>query len=199
MGAKGRNRIDFFWLIQKLKLVSKQLPEAMDKENAQRKLLKIIAGVLLQELDQLDEQSSADLRRNRLDQAVRLGYSYGLTYPFIDDLLDANILSKKEEEQFSSWIRTTLAKEKVAELKNWEGENGDLVRFVYKELKEAFEYIRMIQANLDEHHFFELSYLFFHAQELDRDKDIDHPNYTNDELYLPIILKSASSRMIVRS
>ncbi|WP_277678987.1 polyprenyl synthetase family protein [Gracilibacillus dipsosauri] len=189
----------FFWLIQKLKLVSKQLPEAMDKENAQRKLLKIIAGVLLQELDQLDEQSSADLRRNRLDQAVRLGYSYGLTYPFIDDLLDANILSKKEEEQFSSWIRTTLAKEKVAELKNWEGENGDLVRFVYKELKEAFEYIRMIQANLDEHHFFELSYLFFHAQELDRDKDIDHPNYTNDELYLPIILKSASSRMIVRS
>ncbi|PWU66940.1 polyprenyl synthetase family protein [Gracilibacillus dipsosauri] len=189
----------FFWLIQKLKLVSKQLPEAMDKENAQRKLLKIIAGVLLQELDQLDEQSSADLRRNRLDQAVRLGYSYGLTYPFIDDLLDANILSKKEEEQFSSWIRTTLAKEKVAELKNWEGENGDLVRFVYKELKEAFEYIRMIQANLDEHHFFELSYLFFHAQELDRDKDIDHPNYTNDELYLPIILKSACSRMIVRS
>ena len=41
--------------------------------------------------------------------------------------------------------------------------------------------------------------MFFHAQEVDRVKVLSNPNYTNEELYLPVILKSSSSRLIARS
>ena len=47
--------------------------------------------------------------------------------------------------------------------------------------------------------FFEQSYVFFNSQEVDREKDLSNANYTNEELYIPIILKSSSSRLIVRS
>ena len=41
--------------------------------------------------------------------------------------------------------------------------------------------------------------MFFHSQEVDRLKDLNYADYTNEELYIPIILKSFSSRLIVRS
>ena len=41
--------------------------------------------------------------------------------------------------------------------------------------------------------------MFFHSQEVDRAKDLSYPNYTNEDLYIPIILKSSSSRLIARS
>jgi hypothetical protein len=41
--------------------------------------------------------------------------------------------------------------------------------------------------------------VFFNSQEGDRIKDLSNANYTNEELYIPIILKSSSSRLIVRS
>ena len=34
---------------------------------------------------------------------------------------------------------------------------------------------------------------------MDRAKDLSYPNYTNEDLYIPIILKSSSSRLIARS
>ena len=40
---------------------------------------------------------------------------------------------------------------------------------------------------------------FFNSQEVDRVKDLSNANYTNEELYIPIILKSSSSRLIIRS
>ena len=41
--------------------------------------------------------------------------------------------------------------------------------------------------------------MFFYSQEVDRMKDLSNPNYTNEDLYIPIILKSSSSRLIARS
>src|SRR5690606_17355094 len=40
---------------------------------------------------------------------------------------------------------------------------------------------------------------FFHSQEVDRKKTLDNSNYTNEDLFIPIILKSSSSRLIVRT
>ena len=41
--------------------------------------------------------------------------------------------------------------------------------------------------------------MFFNSQEVDRVKDLSNANYTNEELYIPVILKSSSSRLITRS
>ena len=187
------------WLMNKLKTVSSNLPKEMDAEQAKRKLIKIIAGVIMQEIEEMQSDISPEQRTQKLDKAIRLGYSYGLTYPFIDDLLDAKILSIEEEKLYSELIRTTLVTGAVPELTEWTGENADLIRYIHSELRDAFEYIKDHQRQETRQHFFEQSYVFFNSQEVDRVKDLSNANYTNEELYIPIILKSASSRLIVRS
>lgn len=189
----------FIWLIDKFKLVSSNIPMELDAENAQRKLLKIIAGVIMHVLNEMGEETTPEERTKSLDEAIRLGYAYGLTYPFIDDLLDAKILSDYEQKQYSELIKTTLITGSVPELGVWIGENRELILFVHKELKAAFEYIKANQRPELLSKFFEQAYVFFQSQEVDRDKDLSNPHYTNEELYIPIILKSSSSRLIIRS
>lgn len=191
--------LSLIWLMNKLKTVSSNLPKEMDAEQAKRKLIKIIAGVIMQEIEEMKGDISPEERTQKLDKAIRLGYSYGLTYPFIDDLLDAKILSTEEEKLYSELIRTTLVTGAVPELTEWVGENEDLIRYIHSELRDAFEYIKDHQRQETRQHFFEQSYVFFNSQEVDRVKDLSNANYTNEELYIPIILKSASSRLIVRS
>ena len=39
------------WMLNKIKIVSSHIPEGMDAEQAKRKLMKIIGGVLIHEMD----------------------------------------------------------------------------------------------------------------------------------------------------
>src|SRR4051794_37352594 len=69
------------WLINKLKTVASYIPLGMDEDHAQRKLIKIIAGVVMQEIEEMGDEISPEERSNKLARAIRLGYCYGLTYP----------------------------------------------------------------------------------------------------------------------
>ncbi|WP_138415942.1 polyprenyl synthetase family protein [Aquibacillus sediminis] len=188
------------WLIDKLKLVSSNIPEEMDVDKAQFKLIKVIAGVVMNTLDRIDDEvTSKEERAQSLDKAIRLGYAYGLTYPFIDDLFDSKILSANEEKQYADLIRTTLTTGEVPALVKWNGKNKAFIHFVHAELKRAFEYIRDNQPVDSRTTFLEQAYVFFQSQEVDRLKNLSNPAYTNEDLYIPAILKSASSRLIVHS
>ncbi|WP_054024836.1 polyprenyl synthetase family protein [Bacillus sp. FJAT-28004] len=187
------------WVINKLKTVSSRIPKEMNAEHAVRKLIKIIIGVILHVIEEMDEKILPAERARRLDEAIRLGYSYGLTYPFIDDLLDSGVLAAQEKEQYSNMIRSALLNGTVPELGELSGNNMELIHYVHTELRDAFEYIKKYQRPETQNTFFEQSYVFFHSQDIDRVKDLSNANYSNEELYLPIILKSSSSRLIVRS
>lgn len=187
------------WVVNKLKMVSSHLPKGMDAEQAQRKIIKIIAGVIMHTLEGMSDEIAPKERTQKLDEAIRLGYCYGLTYPFIDDLLDAKILSATEETQYADMIRTTLITGSVPELGEWSGTNLDLIRYIHAELLYAFEYIKTHQRQETRDTFLGQSYVFFNAQEEDRNKDLSNATYTNEELYIPVILKSYSSRLLVRS
>ncbi|MBT2292158.1 polyprenyl synthetase family protein [Paenibacillus albidus] len=187
------------WVIDKLKGVSSNIPEQMNAEHAQRKLIKIIVGVILHAIEEMGDSALPAERAQRLDEAIRLGYSYGLTYPYIDDLLDSGVLNAVEKEQYSQMIRTALLTGTVPELGEWSGDNQEMIGYIHAELREAFEYIKGYQQPGTKGMFFEQSYVFFHAQDMDRKKNLAHAHYSNEELYLPVILKSSSSRLIVRS
>ncbi|XQY92421.1 polyprenyl synthetase family protein [Metabacillus sp. HB246100] len=191
--------LTMIWVMNKLKDVSAHIPEVMDAEQAKRKLIKLIAGVLMHAVEEMPESITNEERKQRLDQAIRLGYCYGMTYPFIDDLLDAKVLSEEETKQYTNNIRTALTTGVVPDLGVWEGENGELITYIHKELREAFEYITSQQTAENLTSFLEQAYVFFQAQESDRLKSLDNKDYTNEELYIPVILKSASSRFIARS
>lgn len=87
------------WVINKLKQVAAHIPKEMDAEQAQRKLIKIIVGVVMHVMEDIEVKAAPTERADRLEDAIRLGYSYGLTYPFIDDLLDSRVLNDQEKEQ----------------------------------------------------------------------------------------------------
>ncbi|KGR76671.1 polyprenyl synthetase family protein [Ureibacillus sinduriensis] len=185
------------WLLNKLYTVSANIPKELDAVNAQRKLIKIIAGVLLHTIDGFHDGTSASERKEKLDKAIRLGYCYGLTYPFIDDLLDSDLLSIREKEQYAQLIRTSLLTGTVPPLgKDWREKTRQILEYIHAELKEAFEFIQAQQASAK---FFEQAFVFFHSQELDRQKELSNSTYTNEELYVPIILKSSSSRLVARA
>jgi geranylgeranyl pyrophosphate synthase len=188
------------WMINKLKVVSNHLPEGMDANHAQRKLIKIIAGVVMHEIEEMGDNTPSEERTRRLDRSIRIGYAYGLTYPYIDDLLDSRVLSQKEKKQYSNLIRTTLTTGAVPKLDGeWDDKNIALITFIHSELREGFEYIKAQQQPETIKSFFEQSYVFFQSQEVDREKNLSYGNYTNEDLYIPVILKSSSSRLIVRS
>ncbi|RLL45497.1 polyprenyl synthetase family protein [Oceanobacillus piezotolerans] len=198
-GKKEGIESTMIWLIEKLRKVSSIIPDEMDVEHAQRKLIKIIAGVIMHAEDEMDKDIKPDVRKQKLSEAIRLGYAYGLTYPFIDDLLDSHVLSAKEKEQYSELIHTTLSTGFVPEIKNWEGENREFIESVHRELRDAFLYMKDYQTQDTREIFFDQAYVFFRSQEVDRVKDLADTTYTNEELFIPIILKSASSRLIVRT
>ncbi|ULL16883.1 polyprenyl synthetase family protein [Paenibacillus sp. H1-7] len=187
------------WVIDKLRTVAAHIPKEMNAEHSVRKLIKIITGVVLHVIEEMGDHTPPAERKRRLDEAIRLGYSYGLTYPFIDDLLDSPVLSVREKEQYGRMIRTALLTGTVPDPGKTTGPNKELIRFVHAELRDAYVYIKRNQLTETQRLFFEQSYIFFHAQDTDRAKVLANPNYTNEELYVPIILKSAYSRLIVRS
>ncbi|MGM9926468.1 MAG: polyprenyl synthetase family protein [Bacillus sp. (in: firmicutes)] len=187
------------WVINKIKTVSSNIPKEMDADQAQRKLIKIIAGVVMHALEEMDDDLCKEERVKKMDEAIRLGYSYGLTYPFIDDLLDAKVLSSTEKEKYTELIRTTLITGSVPKMGKWTGKNADFIQYIYGELRDAFEYIKIKQRPGTREDFFRQSYVFFYSQEVDREKDLSYGAYSNEEIYIPIILKSASSRLIIRS
>ncbi|MDO7907980.1 polyprenyl synthetase family protein [Paenibacillus sp. JX-17] len=187
------------WLMDKLKQVAGNIPEGMDAEQAQRKLIKLVVGVVMHVYEELGEDTPTAERTRRLDEAIRVGYSYGLTYPFIDDLLDSQVLTADEKIQYTSMIRSALLTGVVPPLGKWARVNRRMLVYIHSELREAFEYIRNLQRQETQKAFFEQSYIFFRSQEEDRNKVLMFAGYSNEELYVPIILKSAASRIIVRS
>ena len=44
------------WVIDKLKIVSSNIPEGMDADEAKRKLIKIIAGVIIHQLEEMGDE-----------------------------------------------------------------------------------------------------------------------------------------------
>ena len=61
------------WLIEKLKTVSSYIPEGMDADHAQRKLIKIIAGVVMQEIEEMGDDISPEERSRKLAKAIKTG------------------------------------------------------------------------------------------------------------------------------
>lgn len=189
---------DTIWVIDKLTKMSSVIPKGMVVEEAQRKMLKLIFGVLIHVIEELDEDLPFEIKASKLGHSLRLGYYYGLTYPFIDDLLDAKILNEAEKERYARFINHALTTGNVPELGAWSRRNSNLFDYIQSELSEGLEFIKSQQSSDRQKVFFDEANVFFSSQEADRLKTLSNPDYTNEAIYISIILKASSSRLIVR-
>ena len=184
----------YHWLLLKLSEM-RELFHAHDAESeGMRKLVKIIAGVVMHQLVENPKTDSATL-----DATIRLGYCYGLTYPFIDDLLDCSPdLNENDKQLFSQALRQSLQTGTVAPLPKLSKTSATIKR-IYHELKWAFEYIRDHLSSAQSQQFFKRAYVFFEAQAIDRDRRLsDQQSLDLEALFLPVMLKSAGCRLIAR-
>lgn len=187
------------WLMNKLARVQQNMPKEIDQNDGMRKLVKIIAGVVLHQLINLNQEATNEQKRVKMDAAIRLGYCYGLTYPFIDDLQDSSsALNEQEKLLFNRAIRESLLSGHVVDCPSFRPEKQKQMLFIYQELREAFELIKSCQSKEDAKDFFEQAFIFFEAQDIDRSRKLSTQPYSTQELFLPIILKSAGCRLVAR-
>jgi geranylgeranyl pyrophosphate synthase len=187
-----------YWLMQKLHQVQSSLPDSLDKTNGMRKLVKIIAGVVMHQFVDLPSDASVVEKRRLLDSAIRLGYCYGLTYPLIDDLQDSDqTLTPEDKQLFNQAIRQSLLQGEVSACPKFSDESQDFMLFVYDELGEAFNTIRQYHTPVAAKAFFEQAFVFFEAQDIDRQRK-NNQLYSMEDLFTPIILKAAGCRMVAK-
>jgi geranylgeranyl pyrophosphate synthase len=187
-----------YWLMQKLHQVQSNLPDSLDKTNGMRKLVKIIAGVVMHQFVDLPLDASTAKKRALLDSAIRLGYCYGLTYPLVDDLQDSeHTLTPEDKQLFNQAIRQSLLNGEVCACPNFSNESQEFMDFVYHELGEAFNTIRRYHNPLAAKAFFEQAFVFFEAQDIDRQRKNDQ-HYSMEDLFTPIILKAAGCRLVAK-
>lgn len=190
----------YFWLMSKLSLVQQNMPKGINATQGTRKLVKIVAGVALHQIMAMPDKLSKKQKAQKIERAIQLGYCYGLTYPFIDDLQDSSeALSREEQLLFNSAIRESLMTGTVVTCPEFSEQNKSSMQFIYSELKSAFELIKEYLPEQQSQQFFEKATVFFEAQNIDRCRQLSDENISSLELFMPIILKSSGCRQVARN
>ena len=163
----------FIWLSAKIYRLRQELPEALDQHQGMRKLLKVVAGVLMNAWQNHGDKAD-------FEQAIRLGYYYGLTYPLIDDLQDSQVLTAAQQHSFNEALETSILTglvQKPTEQTPW-------LSYVFDELAEAFTFIKEQQGDHFEP-FLDQAYIFLKSQQ-----------QASGQIWLDLINKSSRSRIL---
>ncbi len=184
----------YHWLVLKLSEMRELFHAHEAETEGMRKLVKIIAGVVMHQLVEYPDTDA-----NSLSKTIKLGYCYGLTYPFIDDLLDTSPdLTEADKALFNQALRKTLQTGQVAPLPEFAKPTAT-IRRIYAELSWAFNHILQTLPQEQSSIFFRRAYVFFEAQAIDRQRRLDsNEAISMKSLFMPVMLKSAGCRLIAR-
>lgn len=190
-------RNTYQWLVIRLSSIQHLFIDQQSKSEGMRKLVKVIAGIMMHHLTHGNKCTR--LKPEELSKTLMLGYAYGLTYPFVDDLLDSKgFLTESDKHKFNQLLRTTILTGRVQDFPDFESTDSRLEQ-IYTELKWAFEYIQKTLDDEQSKQFFEQSYIFFEAQAQDRLRRLSQGiTLSTAELYRPVVLKAAGCRLISR-
>ena len=173
----------FIWLSAKIYRLKQELPASLVQHQGIRKLLKVVAGVLM-------NQWQKDNNNANFEQAIRLGYYYGLTYPLIDDLQDSHVLSQQQKENFDYALEQSILQGQV--LKPIDQDSW--LNYVFDELAEAFTFIKKQQG---EHFdlFLDQAYIFLKSQQ-HAFRQPSSEYFASAQIWLDMINKSSRSRIL---
>ena len=169
----------FIWLSAKIYRLQQELPEAMSAHQGLRKLLKVIAGVLMNQWQSQGDEAD-------FEQGIRLGYYYGLTYPLIDDLQDSRVLTAVQKLRFNQALEQSILQgEVIRPESDTEPEAPSWLDYVFDELAEAFSFIRQQQTPAQFDAFLDQAYIFLKSQQED-----------SGQIWADMINKSSRSRIL---
>jgi len=177
------------WIPKKIKEATEIIPSEILKNGGVGKIFRVISGVYLYVLTDLDSKTSLEEAKRRTDLALKSGYFFGLLHPLVDDLLDSsNHLSSHEK------------KEVLRLLDHWIGGDFDTPSHLegnksVAALKMALQELYGLYSPKEQEQLIRLSYFLHFAQMEDMQKEPGE-DYSLTDTYVPVLLKAACTRLI---
>jgi len=177
------------WIPMKIRESAKVIPADILKRGGIGKIFRVISGVFLYALTDLESDTPLEEAKQRIDRALKSGFYFGLLYPLADDILD------------SGHHLSSVDKNEVLRLMNhwiggdFETPNGLDIKPSVSALKKALRELYELYGPEERKELIRLSYLLHFAQMEDQQKE-DGKEYSLRDIYAPALLKAAFTRMI---
>ena len=183
-----KNIDEFTWIEEKIKYASDVIPEPILLDGGLYKVVRIMFAHVLFALNNLDESLNETQIDKIIFRALQSGYYYGLTYPLIDDLSDSNrYLDDSLRETMEDFILKGLSGAPLDLASIPEHPIPQAILHIFKDLQELYPH-------KDNRLLWDSLYVLFKAQIVDR-KNL-HASYEDEDVYIPILLKSVFTRIV---
>lgn len=188
----GPDEIFKIWLPEQFQQALDIIPEPILEEGGFGKVCRVLGGVFLYALTGLDKAGSDGEVKTRMELAVKGGYYYGMFYPLVDDLMDhPEILTHAEKKLLikllDHWIVGDFSLKNELNLKPY-----------IQLLEDIFKDFHRIFTLEDNPVLFHSALMLYFAQNEDGKKKFD-AHYTMEEIYIPVIIKAAYTRILAAS
>lgn len=165
------------------------IPVPILEEGGFGKVCRVMGGVFLYALSDLNGISDQKIMNNRLEQAIKGGYYYGMFYPLIDDILDhSRVMSGKDKQELinilNHWITGDFT------VSNPLSSNPSVLLLL--DIMKAFHQL----FPLEEHPSLYRASLMLHFSQIEDLQKSFAQNYKAEEIYVPVIIKAAYTRII---
>lgn len=177
------------WIPERIKEAASVIPPDILQKGGMGKIFRVISGVFLYTLTDLDDETPLEEAKRRVDIALKCGYYFGLLHPLVDDILDsANHLTASDKMEvlrlMDHWIGGDF--EVHSRL---EGQRTmDTLKRTFQELFDLFPAGMRKELVM-------LSYFLHFSQAQDMQK-LPGGDYSLNGIYVPVLLKAACTRLI---
>jgi len=177
------------WIPQKIREATEIIPQDILRKGGIGKVFRVIAGVLLYAITDLESDTPVEEAINRTRLALQSGYYFGLLHPLVDDVLDSgNHLSQDDKKEvlrlMDYWIGGDFNMPNSLE-------HHKSVCALKQTLMELFELFPPEKRN----EYIKLSY-FLHFSQMQDLQKVPGCDYSLGDIYVPVLLKAACTRLI---
>jgi len=185
----GPDEVIKSWLPEQFEKDLKNIPKQILKEEGFGKVIRVMAGVFLFALSDLNENMSDKEVHDKIEIALKGGYFYGMFYPLIDGILDNSLVFSSQQKTelvnlLNHWIIGDFS------LKNTLSSNPSM-----KLLEGILVKFHKLFPLQDNHQLYKAALMLHFSQIEDASKNFQ-TQYSIEDLYVPVIIKASYTRVV---
>lgn len=177
------------WLPEQFEKALDHIPEPILKEGGFGKVCRVMGGVFLYALSDLNGNSSSKYACDRMEKALKGGYYYGMFYPLIDDILDhSQVFTSQQKKDLVNLLNHWI----VGDFTPPNGLATIPSMILLEDILKEFHKLFPLENNYP---IYKAALMLHFSQIEDANKDFQM-QYSNEELYVPVIIKASYTRIL---